>query len=272
MPPANINTQFRPLKLNSPFQYNMGVQQPEEEAKTPAPVAPAPTTAPAPTSGYQWKLPQTMLQATKNLNNPNQKHSLMTDVGNILRGSWDTAKAATQDAIHIGQDVGRSVVNNAVIPAANYVAGTDIKPISTPSTPAPASPATPATPAPYTPGDIIGSPMPDPSKIKPIRAEASGADFAHGGMLPQNVKREENGTYTRSIYDDAGQYKGWVNQKSVPDNMTITSKTPEQPATPTESGGLKNTMFANQQEIEQRKKAAQAGTYGSTSPGSSGLS
>lgn len=265
----NINTQFRPLKLNSPFQYNMGAQQPEEEAVTPAPTAaPAPTTAPAPTSGYKWKLPQTMLQARENLVHPGQKHTLFTDAMNALKGSWDTTKAVASDAAHMAKVGWDATKENVLKPASNYVLGTDLKP-ATPATPAPASPS---TPAPYTPGDIIGSPMPDPSKIKPIRSEASGADFAHGGMLPQNVKREENGTFTRSIYDDQGNYKGWVNQKSIPDNMTASTKPAEQPMTPTSFGGLKNTMFDNQQEIERRKKAAQAGTYGSTSPGSSGLS
>jgi hypothetical protein len=200
--------------------------------------------------------------------NPGTRHTLLTDAKNALRGSWDATKAIAQDAGHALGVTARAANENVLKPASNYVLGTDLKP---------AAPATPtsapsATPPPYTPGDISGNPLPDPSKIKPIRSEATGADFAHGGMLPQNVKREENGTFTRSIYDDQGNYKGWVNQKSIPDNLTASTKPAEQPMTPTSFGGLKNTMFDNQQEIERRKQAAQAGKYGSTSPGSSGLS
>ena len=246
----------------------MGEQKPEDEAAIPAPIVP---TAPAPTTGYKWKLPQTMMQARDRLVHPGQKHTLMTDAMNALKGSWDTTKAAAKDALHIGQGIGQAVVDDVIKPASNYVLGTDLKP----SAPAPATTPAPApatTPAPYVPGDIASNAMPDPSKIQPIRAGVGGADFASGGMLPQNVKREENGTFTRSIYDGQGNYKGYVNQKSIPEDMTASTKPADQSMTPTEYGGMKNSMFGNQQEIERRKKQAQAGSYGNASPGSSGLS
>lgn len=279
----DLNPQFRPLKLNQPFQFNLA--QPMEQPEPVVPPIEVPNTAPtpaapaAPNSGYQWKTIPALYAARDHLTNPGKRHTLMTDATNALKGSWNATKAVAKDTGHALGAAWDAAKENVLKPTSNYVLGTDYKPApATPAAPAtaPATPANPAAPAaaPYVPGDLSKNPLPDPSKVQPISTQMGAADFANGGMLPKDVKRENNGTYTRSVFDDKGQYKGWVNGKTLanvtPENPTISTAKPEEPLVPTQFGGLKANIYNDSREYAKAKAASQAGQGGYTTASTGG--